>query len=596
MLQSLKYSCLVQHQISVINYIDNRLYFNFVSTPFRSYNGKVVTFMYDDGVTGNTLYSGTYKYNHNDTLELSHFIEIENFPTILSDTVLNVYESFKVSKDNELVTTQDIHDLFIAEVMELSGTDNQIKIDKAGKSGLISSIDNTKISRLPVIVKSTEDLIIGGVFQTILNIKETPTNRYNILLTSSFGGVLDAEISFDNRSNPGILIKVNHCSFVESENLRFTLSRLSYSDSKFIRFNVSSVSEEDITYNFSYGSPNIESLILPSGNIESTSQITISDQPIFVIDSKTLSITTKSIQKIASSDDLASSSLTSENLISDVTIAGTGIVAGDNLSLMNLDAFVKKLVQKTFYPTYVAPTVTVNSSMLNNGSIVSVESGTIDDITLSVIFNRGSILGKKINNIWNPTTFQNYRSGQANNFVINGINNDLSSSLLMQATQIIDGPNQWNVNVSYDEGIQPVDSKDINYQLPLVAGSLNGQKSINGQRYCFYGCVSDTDVEYDTSEQIRLLPLKILNPIVGTSFNIRIPVGTKMIVISYPASIRDISSIKYVEGSNVEIKGIFGQSLISVSGANNYLPIDNNVFTYIPVSPFEQEVNYLVTI
>ena len=69
-----------------------------------------------------------------------------------------------------------------------------------------------------------------------------------------------------------------------------------------------------------------------------------------------------------------------------------------------------------------------------------------------------------------------------------------------------------------------------------------------------------------------------------------------MVVFAYPSSLRDITSVVYVEGLGAEVKDIFTKSIVSVTGANDYLPIDYKVYTYIPASPFGATATYNVTI
>jgi hypothetical protein len=77
---------------------------------------------------------------------------------------------------------------------------------------------------------------------------------------------------------------------------------------------------------------------------------------------------------------------------------------------------------------------------------------------------------------------------------------------------------------------------------------------------------------------------------------LNIPAGTKKITIAYPSYIRDINSIKYIEGLNAEIKSIFQKSLLDISGANNYNPIEYKIYTYIPSIPFSSNATYNIII
>lgn len=277
--------------------------------------------------------------------------------------------------------------------------------------------------------------------------------------------------------------------------------------------------------------------------------------------------------------------------LSDITIGS--INAGDITPIgSTLDSFITQLTSKTFTPTYVAPSL----NLIGSGITSTSEIGTIANIVLTANFNRGSIVGKTVNSIWQPSTFQNYRSGIANNYTIDSIDLDLVNTLTKTNYQILSGANTFSALVNYDIGIQPVNSKNENFETPLSAGSVSANVTFYGYNKLFYGTDSVNNVTYTLSSEIRALVNSILNPLNGTTFTINIPAGAKMVTISYPAYLEDISSIKHVEGLNAEIKSVFNKTLINVERANNYLAISYKVYTYIPVSPYENTATYSVTI
>lgn len=67
-------------------------------------------------------------------------------------------------------------------------------------------------------------------------------------------------------------------------------------------------------------------------------------------------------------------------------------------------------------------------------------------------------------------------------------------------------------------------------------------------------------------------------------------------IFAYPETLRDVSTIKYVEGMNAEVKGIFGKSVIPVQGANGATAINYKVYTYVPAAPFGANATYNVTV
>lgn len=268
------------------------------------------------------------------------------------------------------------------------------------------------------------------------------------------------------------------------------------------------------------------------------------------------------------------------------------IITGQTIaSGTTFQTFVEKLLTKTFYPTFVAPSATFTSSLLS-----SVECGTIANNTLTLSLNRGQILGKNVNGIWSSSEVQNYRSGSATNYTINSSDLDLVNTLTMNNYQVVEGVNTFTGSIDYGIGYQPKDSVDADYSVPLPTGKIDKTVTVYGRRNLFYGCDSINNVAYTTSAEIRALSNKTLNPANGTIFTINIPVGAKMIVFAYPSSLRDVSSVVYVEGLGAEVKNIFTLSTISVSGANSYSPTNYKVYTYIPASPFSATATYNVTI
>jgi len=258
-----------------------------------------------------------------------------------------------------------------------------------------------------------------------------------------------------------------------------------------------------------------------------------------------------------------------------------------------LTEFIKQCIQSTFYPTYTAPSMTLAAT----GLASIVEAGTTGNTTLTSTLNKGSINGKTVGGIWQPATFQDYRSGDATKYIINGTDFNLTNSTVLSGNQILLGSNTWTGATYYSAGPQPVDSTGANYQTPLASGLTTASATIIGQRKYFQGTTSVVSpVIYTTSAQIRSLPVNALNPVNGTAFAINIPAGATMVVFAYPATLRDVSTVKYVEGLNAEVKGIFTQTTVSVEGANAYSAISYKVYSYIPAVAFTSTATYNVTI
>jgi hypothetical protein len=286
--------------------------------------------------------------------------------------------------------------------------------------------------------------------------------------------------------------------------------------------------------------------------------------------------------------------------LSDITstVDVGAISSGDTIPAgSTLDDFIKQLVEKTYYPTFTPQTVQLTSNLSS-----SVESGTSGSVNLTSTFNKGSINGQLVSNIWIPSQFQDYRAGNAAQYnfsgsgIVGSVNNGLTNTYTVSAYQIVDGSNTWNTIVNHLTGPQPLDSTGANYSTPAPSGSVSAGVTVNGYRKAFYGSDSSSTTVYTTSNEVRGLSGSTLNPHNGSTFTINIPIGAKMVIFAYPATLEDVATVKYVEGLNAEVKGIFNKTLVNVAGQNGYSPISYKVYTYIPAVPFPSTATYNVTI
>lgn len=131
---------------------------------------------------------------------------------------------------------------------------------------------------------------------------------------------------------------------------------------------------------------------------------------------------------------------------------------------------------------------------------------------------------------------------------------------------------------NFSEGAIPVTNVGNEYASgKIVAGSNSATSSaITGYRNSFYGTL--TKKGELTSDIIRSLGKSNKALKNGNSFNINIPVGAMRVVFAYPATLKDVSSVKDVNGLNAEISGAFRKSTLSVEGLNNFQGIDYKVY------------------
>lgn len=135
--------------------------------------------------------------------------------------------------------------------------------------------------------------------------------------------------------------------------------------------------------------------------------------------------------------------------------------------------------------------------------------------------------------------------------------------------------------VSHTAGTIPVTNTGNEYPAgQILAGekSANGSVSMTGFRRSFYGTLTIKDTL--TSDIIRQLSSKTEKTMSnGANFTIDIPVGAYRVVFAYPATLRDVTSVRDVNGLNAEIASSFKMELIDVEGANNYNAISYKVYT-----------------
>ena len=281
---------------------------------------------------------------------------------------------------------------------------------------------------------------------------------------------------------------------------------------------------------------------------------------------------------------------TISDITSDVDVGGiskTDIVPSGT----SLQEFITQMLSQTYYPTFVLPSVNLTDNIA-----ATVEVGTLG-LTLTANYNAGAINGDISGGIWDPNLKQADRADVATQYTFRGTTiasspvTQAGNSLALPTTTIEEGVNTFNVVTDYDSGPQPLDSLGAAFDSPLPSGDVSDELTVNGRRNAFYG----VDLASIDSAGVRALTSK-LNPSNGTSFTINIPAGATDVVFAYPATLRDVDSVIYVEGLNAETKTAFSQQTVNVEGANSYTAIGYKLYTFTPANPFGATATYIVTI
>lgn len=131
----------------------------------------------------------------------------------------------------------------------------------------------------------------------------------------------------------------------------------------------------------------------------------------------------------------------------------------------------------------------------------------------------------------------------------------------------------------------------------IAAGTKKATSgTIKGYRKTFYGTKTTKEGTVNSDYVRTGLTGSASALAAGSKFNITIPVGAMRVIIAYPATLRDVTSIKDVNGMNAEIKSGFTKSTVSVEGANGYTAINYKVYIMDYAKANDKANTYSVTI
>lgn len=240
------------------------------------------------------------------------------------------------------------------------------------------------------------------------------------------------------------------------------------------------------------------------------------------------------------------------------TLNGTDLGALANGSNIpegtSIDDLLNMITQKAIAPTYAQPTVTLAKS--GEGTAAgNYEAGTSITPILTATFNKNDA---------GDLTKLAILKGSAE------VGSDTSSPYTYTGEAIVLGDETitFKAQATYEDG--PVKNNNLNK--PDATGQIKaGTKdssalSFVGQRQLFWG-TGVGELPELTSDTVRGLANKKLNPTQGYSFTIIVSVGQQNVLICYPSSLRDISKIHYVEGNDPNLAQNFSKSNVNVADA-----------------------------
>lgn len=266
-------------------------------------------------------------------------------------------------------------------------------------------------------------------------------------------------------------------------------------------------------------------------------------------------------------------------------VTGLGIANGATIAAgTTIDDIVKMIVQKAIPATYTKPTISIS----NNGGQASgsVEAGTSITPKLRATFTKND--AGNLESIVIKQGSTNVATGTA-------------SPLDYTGNTVVIGDETITFSASADYGDAPVKNNNLGAESKenwFAGDTVNSSSySISGKRNLFYGTGVGAVPEI-TSDVVRGLSNKKLDPAQGYSFNITVAVGQQYVAIAYPDTLRDLNNVTYVEANDSGMASNFTKTTINVAdarGGENGLK-SYKVFTYAMAVPAAANMTFKVTI
>lgn len=266
-------------------------------------------------------------------------------------------------------------------------------------------------------------------------------------------------------------------------------------------------------------------------------------------------------------------------------VTGLGIGNGDVIPAgASIDEIVKMLIQKAIPATYTKPTV----ALANNGGQASgnVEAGTSVTPKLKATFTKNDA---------GALTAISIKKGS------DAVAEGTTSPLTYEGEEMIIGDEtvSFTASATYDDA--PVKTNNLGQESKenWFAGSsvASSVYSISGKRNLFYG-TGVGEIPTVDSAFVRGLVNTKLDPVQGTAFTINVAVGQQYIAFAYPATLRDVNVVEYVEANDKGMASSFTKDTIDVAdarGGNEGL-MSYKVYTYKMAVPAAAGMTFKVTI
>lgn len=262
---------------------------------------------------------------------------------------------------------------------------------------------------------------------------------------------------------------------------------------------------------------------------------------------------------------------------------GIGIMANAGESVADL---FRNVWFKVMQPTVTQPSLSVSFSG------AAKEVGTTIHPAYYATFNAGSYS-------FGPDTGVSVTEWRTSDTEGNSSSDSMSTVdvLLTDETSY-----QLTVECDHTAGAVPLDNEGNAATVAgIAAGTITWTSAIvKGYRNSFYGAFTQDDLDtlsgLTESQLIRTLTASGKALQNGSSFTVVIPAGTVQVVFAYPATLRDVSSVKDVNGMGAEIKSSFVLQTADVEGYGGYTAIPYKVYVLEYAEAVETANTYTVTI
>lgn len=254
----------------------------------------------------------------------------------------------------------------------------------------------------------------------------------------------------------------------------------------------------------------------------------------------------------------------------------------------SIDELLNMIVAKAIPATYTKPSVAV--SVTSGKSAGNYEVGTSITTSIKSVFTKndaGDIVSNTI-----------YKDGVQ---VTTGATSTVNAA--DQTFVVPAGTVRFNSSASYEDA--PVKTNNLGQESKenwFAAGSVSsGNLDFVGKRKAFYGA-GNGGVPTLTSQVVRGLAASKMSPTNGTVLEIPVAIGQQHVVFAYPATLRDVNQVMYVETNDTGMASSFTKSTVSVGGADatessvgNYAT-DYKVYSYAMAAPAAAPMTFKVTI